>query len=319
MDVKKLIEDVISHLAENDSLSLIVPKLQVIAKLLKNEDLKLWIENEFIYGYKEEKEVPDFRKISGLIVKASFLEYHGLGKILQRSHFEIPIANLGTEVYEKITNILVQYTVFEIEQILKENKGDIHLGLNHYEKLLIQNGILQGCEISQIYKVVSRGCFQSIINTSKAKLLDLFLELNESIFNNEINFSVMEKKDQITQIVNKTINTGVYLESNSTAIVENSNILGGTKNTMNLSSEFKTQVLELLKKVEELSEDVDEDRDDIAYEVAKIKLSLEKDDNPSVIKSAFNAIKGITSSIAGNLAANKITDIINNTLPFINF
>lgn len=319
MDVKKLIEDVISHLAENDSLSLIVPKLQVIAKLFKNEDFKLWIESEFIYGYKDEREVPDYRKISVLNVKASFLRHQGFGNAIQYSNFEIPIANLGTVKHERITNILVLYTVFEIEQILKENQGNIHLSLNHYEKLLIQNEILQDCEISNIYKIVSRNCFQKIINTSKAKLLDLFLELNESIFNNEINFNVMERKTKISQIVNQTINTGIYLEGNSKASMINSNILGGTQNMMSLSEKFKTQVLELLLKIEELTEDIDKDRGDIAVEVAKIKLSLEKDGNPSVIKSAFNAIKDVASSIVGNLAANKIIAIINNTLPKINF
>ena len=59
--------------------------------------------------------------------------------------------------------------------------------------------------------------------------MDLFLELNEMVFNNEINFNVMEKK-KISQIVNQTINTGVYISDNSNANIQNSNIIGGSQN-----------------------------------------------------------------------------------------
>lgn len=319
MDVKKLIEDVVSHLAENDSLSMIVPKLQVIAKLLKNKELKSWIDSEFIYGYKDNSEVPDYRKISVSNVKASFLHHQGFGGIMQYSNWDVPISNLGMEHYSDFMNLEVKQTVFAIEQILKDNKGDIHFGLTAYEKLLVQKKILDNCEISNIHKQVSRTFFLDIISTTKAKLLDVFLELNENIFDNKLNFNVMEKKDKISQIVNNTINTGIYVGENSTANVDNSNIVGGTKNEVNFSNEFRTQILELLNKVEELSAGVDRDRDDIAYEISKIKLCLDNNEKPSLIKSAFNSIKGITSGIFENIAANEITDLLNNTLPNIKF
>ena len=319
MDVKKLIEDVISHLAENDSLSLIVPKLQVIAKLLKNEELKSWIDSEFIYGYKDDSEVPDYRKISVSNVKASFLHHQGFRGIMQYTNCDVPISNLGLEHYADFMDLEVKQTVFAIEQILKDNEGDLNISLTAYEKLLVQRKILTNCEISSIYKQVSRTCFSDIISTTKAKLLDVFLELNENIFDNKLNFNVMEKKDKISKIVNNTINTGIYVGESSTANVDNSNIVGGTKNEVHFSNESKTQILELLSKIEELSADVDRDRDDIAYEVAKIRLSLENNEKPSVIKSAFNAIKGITSGIVENVAATEITELINHTLPNINF
>ena len=77
--------------------------------------------------------------------------------------------------------------------------------------------------------------------------------------------------------------------------------------------------MELTEKIENLAEDVEIDRDDIAFEISKIKIALEKEDSPKLIKSAFNAIKGITASIAGNVAANEITEVINHSLPNINF
>ncbi|WP_297986677.1 hypothetical protein [uncultured Chryseobacterium sp.] len=315
MDVKKLIEDVISHLAENDSFSVVVPKLQVIAKLLKNEKLQSWIESEFIYGYKDTHGVPDYRKISVSNVKASFLHHQGFGKIMQYTNWDVPISNLGMEHFGEFMNLNVKQTVFAIERILDDNEGNIHLSLTAYEKLLVQQNILDNCEISNIHKVVSRTYFLDIITTAKAKLLDLFLELNESIFNNEINFNVMEKKEKISQIVNHTINTGVYVADGSTANIQNSNVVGGSQNEVHLSEEFKDQVLALAEKIEELSQDVETEREDIAFEISKIKLGLQRDESPKFIKSAFNAIKGIASSIA----ANEITEVINNSLQNINF
>jgi hypothetical protein len=120
--------------------------------------------------------------------------------------------------------------VFSIERILAENKVNIHLSLNQYEKLLIQKKILENCEISQIHKIISREYFLNIISKANAKLLDLFLELNETVFENEINFNIMEKKEEISHIVNHTINIGVYITESSTANINDSNVLGGTNN-----------------------------------------------------------------------------------------
>jgi hypothetical protein len=127
------------------------------------------------------------------------------------------------------------------------------------------------------------------------------------------------KKEEISQIVNHTINTGVYVSENSTANIHHSNVAGGSHNQIHFSADFKEKVLELTEKIENLAEDVEIDRDDIAFEISKIKIALEKEDSPKFIKSAFNAIKGITASIAGNVAANEITEVINHSLPNINF
>lgn len=315
MNIKKIIESVIYQLANNESISSIVPKLQVISKLLKNEEFKIWIDNEFIYGYAEESEIPDHRNVKMSSIIASFLHHQGFGRILQYSNFEVPIINLGIENYKEIAYIPVRQTVFSIDRILTENKGDIHLSLTEYEKLLIQQKILQNCEISHINKIISREYFLNIISKANAKLLDMFLELNETVFENEINFNIMEKKEEISQIVNHTINTGVYITENSTANIKDSNILGGSNNHFGFSDDFKKQILELMEKVEELSKDVEVDRDDIAFEISKIKLQLEKGESPKLIKSAFNAIKGIASSVA----ADQITEVINQSLPNISF
>ncbi|UWX60383.1 hypothetical protein N0B40_18530 [Chryseobacterium oranimense] len=319
MNIKKLVESVIFQLANNESISSIVPKLQVIAKLLKNEEFKSWVHDEYINGYDEEINVPEYRNINIISIIASFIQHQGFGRIMQYSNCEVPIINLGVQKYNEITNITIRHTVLALDTILIENKGNIHLSLPQYEKILIQKKILQNCEISEIHKIIAREQLQYIISQSNAKLLDFFLELNETIFENEINFNIMENKDKISQIVNHTINTGVYVSDNSTANINDSTVQGGSNNKLEFSNEFKKKVLELTNKIEDLSKDLEVDREDIAFEIAQIKTQLQKGESSKFIKSSFNAIKGIASGIVSNVAADQITEVLNQTLPTINF
>lgn len=315
MDIKGLIEGIIYDLANNIPLSSVVSKIQVVSKLIKNDTFKSWIENEFIYGYSSNLQLPDYRQIWATNVKASFLHHQGFGRILQYSHFDVPIANLGTDSYQKTMSISFKETVSALEQILIENKKNLTISLTAYEKLLVQKNILIDCEISTIYKEISRYDLQNIINTAKAKLLDIFIELNETVFDNELNFNKMERKDKISQIVNQTINTGVYIGENSKAHIQDSTVVGGTENNVKFSNDFQKDIMDLVNKIEEISKDIEIDREDIAFEISKIKLALDKGESTKLIKSAFNAIKGVAS----NVAANGITDLLNNTLPNIKF
>lgn len=313
MDIKKLIESAISQLAYNESIASMVAKLQVISKLLKNEEFESWVNTEFINGYDISK-VPEYRKVNVSSVIATFVSYQR-GRCMHYTNSEIPIINLGIELHDKITNVSIIQTVTSIDQILMDNRGDIHLALSQYEKLLVQHKILKNCDIMEISKVVPREYFLEIVSTAKTELLNVFLELNEIMFENELNFNIMEKKDEISQIVNHTINTGVYVTESATANINNSNVFGGTENSISFSDNFKNEVMELTEKIEELSKDVEVDRDDIAFEISKIRIQLEKGESPKLIKSAFNAIKGIASSVA----ADQISEVLNQSLPKISF
>ena len=203
MDIKKLIEDVIYDLANNEPLSKIVAKLQVISKLLKNEQFQSWIEKEFINGYKADDEMPDYRNVFTPYVEANFIQHQGFGNKLLYKNVEVPIMNLGMKKHSEFSNIQIKDTVLTMEQILQQNSGNLHFSLTSYEKIIVQKKILINCEILKIYKIIPRQSFQDIVNKIKSKLLDLFLELNEMVFNNEINFNVMEKKKEIFKNVNK--------------------------------------------------------------------------------------------------------------------
>ncbi|MFV0172285.1 hypothetical protein OBK12_11410 [Empedobacter falsenii] len=315
MDIKSLIEDIIVGMANNEPLANLVSKIQVVSKLLKNDEFKTWVDNEFIYGYNAKSDLPEYRNINVLAVKASFVQHLGLGRMMQYTNFEVPILNLGSDKYKEVMQIPFKETIVALDQMMLQQKGNIHYSLNGYEKYLIQQKILQDCEVSNIYKIISRYSITNIIDQAKAKLLDTFIELNDSVFNNELNFNLMEKKEDIAKIVHQTINTGVYISDNSSANIQDTNIIGGSNNNTQFNENFEKDVLNLTAKIEQLAKDLDEERDDIAFEISKIKLALEKKESPKIIKSAFNAIKGIVT----NVVSTEITDLLTTELPKINF
>lgn len=64
---------------------------------------------------------------------------------------------------------------------------------------------------------------------------------------------------------------------------------------------------------------MEDDRENISFEITQIKTQLQKGESSKFMKSSFNAIKGITSGIVSSVAADQITEVLNQTLPTINF
>lgn len=73
MNIKQLIEDVITNLANNSPLESVSSKVQVISRLLKNDKFKKWVDCEFVYGYKFEDEIPNYRVLYIIGVQADYI------------------------------------------------------------------------------------------------------------------------------------------------------------------------------------------------------------------------------------------------------
>ena len=312
INVKKLIEEVIFDLANNVSISTVSSKVQVISRLLKNKTFTDWVDREFVNGYVDETSLPKYRKSTITGVYADFITPHGFG-MMQYKNTEIPIANLGSKNYEQITMVIIKDSLSIIQNALGGKREDIAYSLTPYEIQMIQS-IMPDCQIMQIHKIVSRQFFETIIQTAKNKLIDVFMEFNESLFDQEINFDVMNKKKEIASIVSKTINTGVYIEDKGTANICGSTIMGGNNNKIHINSPTKVKLIEIVEKIEKLAQDIEEDREDIVGEIVKIRMELDSQSHqPKVIKSAFNAIKGIAIGVA----ANRITPLVDSALEIL--
>ena len=312
INVKKLIEEVIFDLANNVSISTVSSKVQVISRLLKNKTFTDWVDREFVNGYVDETSLPKYRKSTITGVYADFITPHGFG-MMQYKNTEIPIANLGSKNYEQITMVIIKDSLSIIQNALGGKREDIAYSLTPYEIQMIQS-IMPDCQIMQIHKIVSRQFFERIIQTAKNTLIDVFMEFNDSLFNKEINFNVMNKEREIASIVNKTINTGVYVEEKGTANINDSTIFGGNFNSVTFNMKAREELKVITDKIEELAHDIDFDREDLVTEIVRIRMELDNQyQQPKVIKSAFNAIKGIVIGVA----ANRITTLVDSALEIL--
>lgn len=59
MDIKKLIEETLNALSNNQSLPEVSTKIKIIVRLLGNNELKSWYNCEFVTGYAD-KELPEY-------------------------------------------------------------------------------------------------------------------------------------------------------------------------------------------------------------------------------------------------------------------
>ncbi len=312
INVKKLIEEVISDLANNESICMVSNKVQIISRLLKNKKFTDWVNSEFVNGYEDKATLPKYRKSTITGVYADFIVPHGFG-MMQYKNTEIPIANLGRKNYEQITMVKIKDSLSIIQSALEGKREDIAYSLTPYEIRMIQS-IMPDCQIMQIHKIVSRQFFERIIQTAKNTLIDVFMEFNDSLFNKEINFNVMNKEREIESIVNKTINTGVYVEEKGTANINDSTIFGGNFNSVTFNMKAREELKVITDKIEELAHDIDFDREDLVTEIVRIRMELDNQyQQPKVIKSAFNAIKGIVIGVA----ANRITTLVDSALEIL--
>lgn len=312
INVKKLIEEVISDLANNESICMVSNKVQIISRLLKNRKFTDWVNSEFVNGYEDKATLPKYRKSTITGVYADFIVPHGF-RMMQYKNTEIPIANLGRKNYEQITMVKIKDSLSIIQSALEGKREDIAYSLTPYEIRMIQS-IMPDCQIMQIHKIVSRQFFERIIQTAKNTLIDVFMEFNDSLFNKEINFNVMNKEREIASIVNKTINTGVYVEEKGTANINDSTIFGGNFNSVTFNMKAREELKVITDKIEELAHDIDFDREDLVTEIVRIRMELDNQyQQPKVIKSAFNAIKGIVIGVA----ANRITTLVDSALEIL--
>ena len=117
MDVKTLIEEVLIDLGNNKSLTEVSSKIQIIVRLLGDDDLKKWYQAEFVSGYKDQ-DLPEYRISQAADIKADYLRPQGFG-VWKVSGQSVPVANLGSEKYGEIMTVRMTDTISSIIEYAK--------------------------------------------------------------------------------------------------------------------------------------------------------------------------------------------------------
>lgn len=220
MDTKKLIEEVLLDLGNNNSLTDVSSKIQIIVRLLGDEKLKSWYTCEFVTGYKDQ-ELPDYRISRAVEIKANYIVPQGFGA-WKLSGQSVPVANLGLEKYKEIMTVCFCDTVSAIIEYSKHPE-DVAMSLSPYEQALVQK-VLGEAHIQNVHKVLSPSTFQTIIDNVQGRIIDMFMDLNERVFNGELDLKSNSAKKEIHQVITNNITAGLVQMGSGTIEANNATI-----------------------------------------------------------------------------------------------
>ena len=310
INIKELIESCIADLMNNQPLSTIFLKVQTMSFYLKNDQFKKWFDSER-NGYQSIKGIPDYRKTGCQVFGNINNPFKGIYK-----NYHIPIDQVGNDtIRDFLANCSFCESIIELENLsTSSEEGSIRKYVPGFAYSEIQKSFSAGNYVEAVWQTVSRSTVVNIVESVKSKLLQFFLEMDDQ-FNNDINFDIMTKKNEIDKIVNQTINTGVYVTDKGTANITDSPIIGGQGNCVQISMSTKKELEDIVSKIEALANEVDDDRTDIADAILSIREELEENTpRPRFLKIAFNSFKAIGTGVI----ANKITPIVDSALEILN-
>ena len=285
MDVKKLIEEVLIDLGNNKSLTDVTSKIQIIVRLLGDDKLRKWYNSEFVTGYTDEQ-LPDYRKSRAADIKANYMTPQGFGA-LHMPNQSVPVMNLGMEKYNQIMTIEIKENISSIVEYSK-HPNNMAMTLSPYEKGLVQK-VLGYSQIIGVHKIVPPSVFQHIIDNVLNRIIDLFMDLSEKVFNGELDITSSQGKKEITQVVNNYINAGVVNTGNGSIDASNST------NTVNINSPMNDEVKEnlsyIISEIEKIASDHEDWLKDISQELLDIHSELNSATlEPKVLAKSFKAL-----------------------------
>ena len=247
--------------------------------------MKSWYTCEFVTGYKDQ-ELPDYRISRAVDIKANYIVPQGFGA-LQLSGQSVPVANLGLEKYKEIMTVRFCDTISAIIEYSKHPE-DVAMSLSPYEQMLVQK-VLGEAHIQNVRKVLSPSTFQTIIDNVQGRIIDMFMDLNERIFNGELDLKSDSAKKEIHQVITNNITAGIVQTGAGTIEANNATI--AAKIEQSPSVDVIAKLNSLADKIERVAKDTDEEFDDIARELIDIRTELSKPQpNSSFLKKSFKAL-----------------------------
>ena len=306
MDVKKLIEEVLIDLGNNKSLTDVTSKIQIIVRLLGDDKLRKWYNSEFVTGYTDEQ-LPDYRKSRAADIKANYMTPQGFGA-LHMPNQSVPVMNLGMEKYNQIMTIEIKENISSIVEYSK-HPNNMAMTLSPYEKGLVQK-VLGYSQIIGVHKIVPPSVFQHIIDNVLNRIIDLFMDLNEKVFNGELDVTSSQVKKEITQVINNYINASVVNTGSGSVDASNStnalNIINGSMN-----NDVKERLNSIVNEIEKLASEHDEWLKDISQELLDIHSELQSaSPQVKILTKSFKALVWGASAICKATIEKLVSDAV---------
>lgn len=313
IDLKGMIESVIEDISSNSSISTFIYKVQLISRYLQNVEFSQWIKNE-VDGYDFDDTLPNYR-IFSTQVKANLIIQQPFRGILTLTDHTMPIAYLPKDVANLLSKICLRESLISLEDLISKNEvGKLAFSTTEYERSHLVK-IYENSTILSAHKSINKSEISLVIHKFKSILLDMFCDFNDNIFNNEIDFNIMNKMKEIDKIISQTINAGVYVADNGTANITDATLVGGHGNNVQISMSNKSELEDIVSKIELLVSEVDNNRTDITDAIFSIREELGcQKPRPRFLRTAFNSLKAIGVGVV----ANKISPLIDSAIEILN-
>ena len=285
MDVKKLIEETLFALGNNQSLPDVSSKIKIIVRLLGNDELKSWYDCEFVTGYTD-KELPEYRKSKAADIRADYLIPHGFG-VMHLTGQSVPMANLGLEKYNEIMSIEFKDTIASIVEY-KRHVDSISMSLTPRELAMVQE-VLGDAQIQHVRKLISPSSLQTIIDNVQNRIIDLFMDLDEKFFNGELDITSKSAKEQMHQVIIQNLNAGIVQTGNGSIDASKSTIAANVTNP--IADDVISKISSLVDEMDRIVKDNDEEHDEIAQEIVDIRSELASlQPKETILKKSLKAI-----------------------------
>lgn len=269
----------------------ILRKAHLIASKLKLNDFDQWIQHE-LNGYPDQESCPAYRKVRGSL--KAFNPYHGwISTLIQDNEFEKMICErkLANSISEVIS--------------LCQSSGNVLISEFSGEQLALFNKMFD-LPLPMRYALhIPTTAVKDIEEKVKNTILEWTLKLeSEGIVGENMVFSETEKESAVNmpQTVNNYYGNTSVINSSS----DNVQIVSGSENTVTFSYDKVKDVVDAVEKSISESDLSKEDMETATELLADIKLKIEEEKKPHILKSALVGLKDFLINTGANVAAGLI-------------
>lgn len=269
----------------------ILRKAHLIASKLKLADFDQWIQHE-LNGYPDRESCPEYRKVCGSL--KAFNPYHGwISTLMQDNELEKMICE------RKLTD--------SISEVISLCQSSENVLISEFsgEQFAFFNKMFNSPLPMKYALHIPTTAVKDIEEKVKNTILEWTLKLeSEGIVGENMVFSETEKESAVNmpQTVNNYYGNTSVINSPS----DNVQIVSGSENTVTFSYDKVKDVVDAVEKSISESDLSKEDMETATELLADIKLKIEEEKKPDILKSALIGLKNFLINTGANVAAGLI-------------
>lgn len=228
----KLLDEIVELLStEEGSLTEALLKTKVLLHSLRQTELIAWVNGE-LNGYRDEQEIPDYRKIPALVLA------NLTSMTFQANSHPLPIGHLSQERREGLEVTSMPQSLSVLEKFAKNPDGSLESPIPLEFNGLLGETLAPGVSIQRAWSQIQISSVVQILTEVRSRLLDFILTLRDQLSDHP---SQEEKQTLDT----KSLFANAILGDNATIIIGDKNKTAVVN--LHLKGNFEALTFELKK------------------------------------------------------------------------